>query len=614
VIFTVPGNCWMPGILSLCEEVVMYNKRQSLRVFRNAGLILIILLVLLPLNTQITIAQPSTIFTVNTNSTEPDTAPGNGICATVSGFCSLRAAIQEVNANVPGNDTINFSGNFTIGEAFSYVITANYVHITGSGHTIVLDGTGLASDNPIMSLFGNGGTIDTLTIQNSPSMGIQIGNTNNGNNYTLEYLTLINNAVSGIEIIGNLVHTSGSGNIIRYNNIGTGNPSDPCAVDNGNGYGIGIQSYAYNTTIFDNDIVCNHYEGISIFSSSTGSISFNNISGNYSDGILFNSSDSFTVSANYIGNMEGDIPLCNSRDGIRLLDGTHDITIGGDSSEDSNIISNNIKSGVYIFSGVYAIDIDRNYIGLSSSGLAMGNGEAGIAIRSSTDIDIGNAYADKPQYISNNYHEGVYIADSSEIDIGYSNYIGVGTSGEIMGNDWEGIYVDGGTTDTTIYAHSILYNHRAGIGLADFTTTYGIVTLPTDIYSNGGLPIDLRNDGPTPNDSGDTDTGPNRVLNYPVITGLVGGNLTGTTCSFCWVYFYAAAFTFKNEVFDGGAWMVPPGSVQANGSGTWSIPYPISGHHAWNMRLITCQDEDGYHASCSEMTPRYNTFLPILKK
>jgi hypothetical protein len=38
------------------------------------------------------------------------------------------------------------------------------------------------------------------------------------------------------------------------------------------------------------------------------------------------------------------------------------------------------------------------------------------------------------------------------------------------------------------------------------------------IYGNGGLPVDLGGDGPTPNDPGDADEGPNRLQNFPVIT------------------------------------------------------------------------------------------------
>lgn len=45
-------------------------------------------------------------FTVNTTLDVQDAAPGNGVCATASNKCSLRAAITEANAN-SNSDTIN---------------------------------------------------------------------------------------------------------------------------------------------------------------------------------------------------------------------------------------------------------------------------------------------------------------------------------------------------------------------------------------------------------------------------------------------------------------------------------------------------------------------------
>jgi hypothetical protein len=47
------------------------------------------------------------------------------------------------------------------------------------------------------------------------------------------------------------------------------------------------------------------------------------------------------------------------------------------------------------------------------------------------------------------------------------------------------------------------------------------------MYNNGGLGIDLNDDGVTPNDNNDPDTGANEELNFPVIA--TAGNHNGTT-------------------------------------------------------------------------------------
>jgi hypothetical protein len=48
-------------------------------------------------------------FTVNSTGDDPDASPGNGVCQTAGGQCTLRAAIQEVNALTPGPHTIAFN-------------------------------------------------------------------------------------------------------------------------------------------------------------------------------------------------------------------------------------------------------------------------------------------------------------------------------------------------------------------------------------------------------------------------------------------------------------------------------------------------------------------------
>ena len=73
--------------------------------------------------------------------------------------------------------------------------------------------------------------------------------------------------------------------------------------------------------------------------------------------------------------------------------------------------------------------------------------------------------------------------------------------------------------------------------------------LANTIHSNGGLGIDLNNDGVTANDAGDGDTGQNDFMNYPVLTSAVesGGNVTVT------FDLDVPAGTYRVEFFDNTA-------------------------------------------------------------
>src|SRR5438067_10897833 len=51
----------------------------------------------------------ATPFLVNSTDDATDAVPGDGICATLTGVCTLRAAIMEANM-LPGTDTITLPG------------------------------------------------------------------------------------------------------------------------------------------------------------------------------------------------------------------------------------------------------------------------------------------------------------------------------------------------------------------------------------------------------------------------------------------------------------------------------------------------------------------------
>jgi len=116
--------------------------------------------------------------------------------------------------------------------------------------------------------------------------------------------------------------------------------------------------------------------------------------------------------------------------------------------------------------------------------------------------------------ITNNGGPGVLIDGTSIAHVEGNTISGNGTG--VLVND---------AAVASITSNTITANGK-GIALAGTST--GNVFTSNAIFKNTGLGIDLGNDGPTANDAGDADTGPNNLQNYPVLTAVnsAGGNTT----------------------------------------------------------------------------------------
>ena len=81
----------------------------------------------------------------------------------------------------------------------------------------------------------------------------------------------------------------------------------------------------------------------------------------------------------------------------------------------------------------------------------------------------------------------------------------------------------------TSEGNAIAWNQQEGVAIADQATT-GNSVRGNSIFANGGLGIDLGDNGVTVNDVGDGDTGPNLLQNMPALVGfsVVTAGVTGT--------------------------------------------------------------------------------------
>lgn len=274
------------------------------------------------------------------------------------------------------------------------------------------------------------------------------------------------------------------------------------------------------------------------------------------DGNLPADGDNNVIQGNYIGtDKDGNQYLGNGSHGVFLADeatgntiGGNNATPGGSCSGACNLISGNIRGIAISEEPSGANRIFGNYIGTDVSGtLDVGNAFGGIVVASSNN-EIGDVAAARRNLISGNDdagNPGVLIGGGDN-NVVEGNYIGVQVNGtSALGNGGAGLVIDdyfdnalnntvGGTTAGA--ANVIAFNAGDGVGITNTNfpgdgAPTGNRILRNSIHSNGGLGIDLTNDGVTPNDLGsppDSDGGENNLQNFPNLTAAVGASAAVT--------------------------------------------------------------------------------------
>ncbi len=219
--------------------------------------------------------------------------------------------------------------------------------------------------------------------------------------------------------------------------------------------------------------------------------------------------------------------------------------IGHDSVLRGLAINNFGGSGVLLLNAM-ANTVGGNFIGTNVTGTAAEGNGVGITVNNSHDNTIGTTARPDTNLISGN-GTGIIIIGESAMNLVRRNLIGTQADGVTpLGNTSHGILITGGADCNTIggiptpYRNIIAFNGGDGVALA---TDGGINNYvdPNYIHDNGGLGVDINDDGPTPNDDLDVDAGPNEMQNYPVLTSAVaefgGLKVTGSLNSTPYLYF-----------------------------------------------------------------------------
>ena len=141
-----------------------------------------------------------------------------------------------------------------------------------------------------------------------------------------------------------------------------------------------------------------------------------------------------------------------------VIEAADSCLVGGPGASSRNVIAANSANGIELTNGAAATTLLGNYIGSAADGLS----------------PLGN-------------NIGVLIIDATDSQIGGEN---TGESNLIAHNDSIGVRILAGSGNTVV---------------------------SNSVHSNGSIGLDLGSDLVTPNDPGDTDSGPNGLQNYPVL-------------------------------------------------------------------------------------------------
>jgi nitrous oxidase accessory protein NosD len=173
---------------------------------------------------------------------------------------------------------------------------------------------------------------------------------------------------------------------------------------------------------------------------------------------------------------------------------------------DNNIIVDNEDFGIYLLGPqIEGLTISNNRIGIDGTGSAGPNG-VGILIQ---NADLQEASINENLVEFNGDGIVVIITDGIEF-----------TGNTIAFNVDNGIELANEAIDHLVTGNDFVQNGNAGIAIGTGLSDDSIRNQITLNYfeANGGLPIDLgRNGVVDANDSGDLDTGPNALQNFPEI-------------------------------------------------------------------------------------------------
>ncbi|HEX8999155.1 MAG TPA: choice-of-anchor Q domain-containing protein, partial [Blastocatellia bacterium] len=326
----------------------------------------------------VTISSCPTSFTVNNTGDAADATPGNGVCATAGGVCTLRAAIEEANALTacsPMTITFSVNGTITLTTALPAIAHPNLT-ITGNGaaNTIIsgnnaVRGLSVTANNLTLALNSL-----TITNANSTTNGAALSFASNGGTLNLTDCVLSHNTTTAK---GGGLYLTGTGATATLTNT-------TLNINTASSYGGGIEIESATLTLNGCTVSGNSGNGGGIALLFTASTLHANNS-------LFSNNATIDVLGGAIGVANG-VPIVNVT-GCTFTgnSGNGAMTTGGTITITNSTFSGNPTLGIFAFGGT------TNIINSTFSGNSAPIGTAAdIYITSTSIVNLKNTILANP--------------------------------------------------------------------------------------------------------------------------------------------------------------------------------------------------------------------------
>ena len=554
----------------------------------------------------------------------PDDNAGNLISANLAAgiwMFGSGTTFNTVQGNLIGTDV---TGRSALGNQYGILCDSASNQIGG----IEPNTRNIISGNSIdgIRFRSNGGTANTVE---GNFIGIDITGTN-----------ALGNGESGVSIMDAPRNTVG-GPDPSSRNIISGNAENGILIHGSAALGNVVQGNLIGTDAAGRAKVGNRVAGVFILAASNNNIggteagTGNLISGN-GVGLSISSEGSTHASGNVIqGNrigtdISGTASLGNEADGLSITgDNT---TIGGGETGAGNLISGNTTFALVLY-GTNNV-VQGNLIGTDISGttalpnvtspvlISFGFGPLTLVNHAILVTDsghlIGGSSPQERNIISGNLGDGIALVSRARNCVVSGNFIGTDISGNSsLPNSGAGVLLSGAAQNNFIGGFSpgegnrIAFNRSDGILVREFGTSSNSF-LANSIFSNEGLGINLRPSGETnntvtANDALDSDTGPNNLQNYPVITNVTYASSSATVQGILRsapnrdydIDFYLNTATEPSGFGEGQIYLGRT-SLETDGSGTGTFEFTVSG--SYSNQFVTATATDSLTGDTSEFS------------